>query len=417
MLLCTYQTAANDLEEIIDLCRRFKMFVVIDESHNIKRLEGGVWSQAVLNIAPYATKRAILTGTPMPNDLVDLWSQITFLWPGEQVLGNREQYRYRCENENEYESIKQAIQPFFFRTKKAELGLPPIKTLVHECKLKPYQESIYKALAIKTLHELNIQPAERQALRQWRKAKLVRLLQAASNPTLLTQYSEEFNLNPLRGEGVSILQIIDKYPEYETPVKFELTNDLVRKLLLDGEKVVIWTTFIHNIKMLRKYFEDIDPFVVYGAVPKDESEDSEFNREQQIRNFKETANPNILIANPAACAESISLHKACHHAVYIDRTFNCGIYMQSLDRLHRIGLRSDEIVTYHLMFARNTIDGTIDRRLAEKQEKMLRLLEDDLPIGTFEVEQYEMVQTDDEEQTDFQETIKDLQQQLDATEP
>ncbi len=221
----------------------------------------------------------------------------------------------------------------------------------------------------------------------------------------------------MRGEGVSILQIIDKYPEYETPVKFELTNDLVRKLLLDGEKVVIWTTFIHNIKMLRKYFEDIDPFVVYGAVPKDESEDSEFNREQQIRNFKETANPNILIANPAACAESISLHKACHHAVYIDRTFNCGQYMQSLDRLHRIGLRSDEIVTYHIMFARNTIDGTIDRRLAEKQEKMLRLLEDDLPIGTFEVEQYEMVQTDDEEQTDFQETIKDLQQQLDATEP
>ena len=409
--LCTYQTATNDADEIIDLCNRYKLLVVIDESHNIKRIEGGVWSETMLNIAPYATRRAILSGTPMPNDFVDLWSQITFLWPAEQVLGNRNQYRYRCEDVNELDSIRQSLRPFFLRTKKSELNLPPVKFTLHKCSLKPYQSSIYKALATKILREVSTQPEERHMLRQWRKARLVRLLQAASNPTLLSQYSEEFNLSPVSTEGASIIQLIEKYPEYEIPIKFELVKKLTNQLLSKNEKIVVWTSFVHNIKMLNNFLEGVKPFVVFGAVPKDESEDVEFNREQQIRQFKETKGPAVLLANPAACGESISLHKASFHAVYLDRTFNCGQYMQSLDRLHRIGLEPGEIVNYHIVLAQQTIDETIDRRLSEKQERMLRLLEDELPVGTFEVEQYEMEPTEDEETIDFEEALKNIQEQ------
>ena len=85
--------------------------------------------------------------------------------------------------------------------------------------------------------------------------------------------------------------------------------------------------------------------------------------------------------------------------------------MQSLDRLHRIGLEPGEIVTYHIILAQQTIDETIDRRLSEKQERMLRLLEDELPVGTFEVEQYEMEPTEDEETIDFEEALKDIREQ------
>ena len=409
--LCTYQTATNDVDEIIYLCRNHKLFVVIDESHNIKRLEGGVWSEAMINIAPYATRRAILSGTPMPNDLTDLWSQITFLWPAEQVLGNRDQYRYRCEDSDELNSIQQSLHPFFFRAKKSELNLPPVKFTIHKCNLKPYQSSIYKALATKILREISAQPEERHILRQWRKARLVRLLQAASNPTLLNKYSEEFNVGPISSEGASIIQLIEKYPDYEIPIKFELLIRLTNQLLSKNEKVVVWTSFVHNIKMLSNSLKEIKPFVVFGAVPKDESEDIEFNREQQIRQFKETRGPAVLLANPAACAESISLHKTSYHAIYLDRTFNCGQYMQSLDRLHRLGLEPGEIVTYHIILAQQTIDETIGRRLSEKQERMLRLLEDELPVGTFEVEQYEMEPTEDEETIDFEEALKDIREQ------
>jgi SNF2 family DNA or RNA helicase len=87
LFLCTYQTANNDLEELINLCRRYRLFVVIDESHNIKRIEGGVWSEAILSIAPYAVRRAVLSGTPVPNDHKDLWTQVTFFMAWKTNLG------------------------------------------------------------------------------------------------------------------------------------------------------------------------------------------------------------------------------------------------------------------------------------------------------------------------------------------
>jgi SNF2 family DNA or RNA helicase len=415
LFLCTYQTASNDIDELISLCQRHKLFVVIDESHNIKKLEGGVWSEAMLRIAPYAARRAILSGTPMPNSYADLWTQITFLWPGKQVLGDRIPYRYRCEDEAKHKSIREAIRPFFVRVTKSELNLPPVNLQRIECSLKPYQESIYRALSVRFLREINALPEERQVLRQWRKAKMVRLIQAASNPTLLAQYSEEFDVPPFSGEGASIIQLIDKYPKYESPTKVECATQLVRELLRQGHKVVLWTVFVHNVKMLQHLLHDVEPFIVYGAVPRDESEDIEFNREQQLRQFKEIDRPAVLLANPAACAESISLHKACRHAVYLERTFNCGQYMQSLDRIHRIGLAPDEIVTYHILTANGTIDETIDRRLEEKQAAMIRLLEDELPLGTLEVELHQIGQSENEEAIDFEETMKDIKRQFELS--
>ena len=171
------------------------------------------------------------------------------------------------------------------------------------------------------------------------------------------------------------------------------------------DSLPFYTIFVIPSQILLKDFE---PLIVFGGVPKDDAEDVEFNREQQIRQFKESSHPIVLIANPAACAESISLHKVCHHAIYLDRTFNCGQYLQSLDRIHRIGLGPDEVVTYHLLIANKTIDETIDRRLQEKERTMLQMLEDDLPIGTFETEPQQLSQSEDEEKLDFEETIKDI---------
>ncbi len=408
VLLCTYQTATNDRDEIISLCKKYRVFIVIDESHNIKSFAGGKWAETMLEISPHANRRAILSGTPIPNNLMDLWSQITFLWPGEQVLGDRNSYRFKCENETDIKGIKEAVKPFIFRTTKRELGLPKQEFQYHYCDLKPYQQKIYSALSAKILQEFKLGPAERIALREWRKAKIVRLIQAATNPALLAKFSDEFDVPPLSGESISPIRLIEKYPKYETPAKFEAAIKSVRDLLDLGEKVVLWTTFVFNIQMLQKALGDWDPFIVYGAVPKDATEDIEFNREQQIKCFKESKNPVVLIANPAACAESISLHKVCHHAVYLDRTFNCGQYLQSLDRIHRIGLNPNEIVTYHLIIASKTIDETIDRRLKEKEIKMLQILEDELPIGSFEAEEHQIGQSEDEEKIDFDNTIEDI---------
>ena len=100
------------------------------------------------------------------------------------------------------------------------------------------------------------------------------------------------------------------------------------------------------------------------------------------------------------------MHKVCKNAIYIDRTFNAGQYIQSLDRIHRLGLAPNEVVTYHILMSKNTIDSVIDDRLKEKYTRMLKVLNDDLPVMQLDVE---MTQISDEEfDRDFQSVHKYL---------
>lgn len=415
LFLCGYQAASNDLQEIIDyLLKKYKFMLVIDESHNIKRFHEGIWAESMLTMARYAAKRAILTGTPAPNSYYDLWSQFTFLWPGKNLLGTKEEYQSKAESLQGRTEIKDAIRPFFFRVRKSELNLPEPVFKHYSCDMKPYQSQIYDAIATKFLTELKLTPQENINLREWRRAKIVRLIQTASNPTLLARYSEEFDIKEMLDVDQSMIDLIEKYPTYEVPAKIEQLSLLVDELIGSGKKVVVWTSFIHNILSIKKILDskNILTYVIYGGIPKDEDVDIEFNREQQIRDFKKSAKPCVLLANPAACAESISLHKSVHDAIYLDRTFDCGQYLQSLDRLHRIGLSPDEIVTYHLLLSNNSIDETIDRRLLEKEQYMLNILEDDLPVGGFQTEEHSMFQSPQEELEDYSQTVIDIRKKL-----
>lgn len=410
LFLCFYQTLANDIDKIINLLSKYNFLLVIDESHNIKKLDDGVWAQAALQISRYAKRRIILSGTPVPNNLNDLWTQLTFLWPGEYVLGRKEEFRATASDTNNITKIKQRVSPFIYRVTKDDLGLPEPKFKKYRYQLSPYQGQIYEALSKKYLSELNYEPIENKTLRYWRRAKIIRLIQTASNPSLLAKYSDEFDVPPLDAKDSSIIDLIDRYSMYEMPAKIigglELIDDLVR----EGKKVLLWTSFIQNIVMLESSLlnKGYGIYKIYGDIPKDGNEDVEFNREQQIKDFKNSRDPSILLANPAACAESISLHKYCHDAIYLDRTFNCGQYLQSLDRIHRIGLRPDEHVTYHILLADLTIDETIDKRLLEKEELMKSILNDDLPIGGFEADENLIASSESEEVLDFKETMKDI---------
>ena len=93
LILITYQMATNDQERLKTFLRQNSCLVVLDESHNIKRLEGGTWAPTLIDIGAYASKRMILTGTPAPNSVVDLWSQMTFLWPNPPILGTRDEFK------------------------------------------------------------------------------------------------------------------------------------------------------------------------------------------------------------------------------------------------------------------------------------------------------------------------------------
>ena len=410
LVLMTYHMANNDREKLSLLLQQHKCLLVLDESHNIKRFEGGTWAPALIDIGVYAQRRIILSGTPAPNAISDLWSQMTFLWPNPPILGTKEQFKARMDHEG-IDQVREQLFPFYWRIRKHDLHLPKPRFRRVRLRMRPYQLAIYRVLAAKVLSEVVKAPTERARLRVWRTARMVRLLQAASNPALLTQYSEEFQVPPLSAAGLPVDELIQRYPQYETPVKVDfavkLTRDLIRKRL----KVLIWTSFVHNIRTLERALRDFNPRIVYGDVPKDEEEDLEFNREKMIGEFRTSPKYPVLIANPSACAESVSLHRVCTHAIYLDRTFNAAHYMQSLDRIHRVGMNPGDKVQYYLLQSQDTIDEVIDERLTEKEVRMRRLLDDDISVMSLDYGEGEFSEESEEDQ-DFSALIRQLQRDI-----
>ena len=204
--------------------------------------------------------------------------------------------------------------------------------------------------------------------------------------------------------------MIQHYTQYETPVKVDFAVKLAKALARKGQKVLIWTSFIHNIRTLEKSLSEFNPRIIYGDVPKDEDEDTEFNREKMIGEFRTSDRYPILIANPSACAESVSLHRVCTHAIYLDRTFNAAHYMQSLDRIHRVGMKPGDKVQYYLLQCRDTIDEVIDDRLTEKETRMRRLLDDDISVMSLDYGEGEFSEESEEDQ-DFAALIQQLQRE------
>ena len=115
------------------------------------------------------------------------------------------------------------------------------------------------------------------------------------------------------------------------------------------------------------------------------SEEEEDTREWKIKKFHQDEKSFVLVANPAACGEGISLHTVCHYALYIDRNYNAAQYLQSEDRIHRLGLSPDIITTVEILFSPDTVDESVRRRLVSKVTQMAKVLDDNsLNIEPFE---------------------------------
>lgn len=84
----------------------------------------------------------------------------------------------------------------------------------------------------------------------------------------------------------------------------------------------------------------------------------------------------VLLSNPATLGEGISLHHDCHDAVYVDRDFAAGRFLQSLDRIHRLGLAPETETRITVLAAEGSIDEVVDQRLSDKLLFMGRILDD-----------------------------------------
>ena len=194
VVLCSYDTARRDVSMLAEQLRMSPTALVLDESHYIKNFEIGARGAAMLELAPHAEKRLILSGTPAPHSLLDLYPQFAFLWPGakDELIGTPQEYLTRLSRSPKpSEELRRTLSPFFHRTSQSELGLPEPAThaeVIPVTSLPPGQARVISLLENKLAVEARNLPSnmDRELLSQWRKARIVRLLQAASNPALLS---------------------------------------------------------------------------------------------------------------------------------------------------------------------------------------------------------------------------------------
>lgn len=373
--LVSYQLLPNVSDLVTAWARRHTTHVVLDESHRVKGGHGGVIAAAALALSEIAVRRDILSGTPLPQAPEDLRGQLDFLWPGHRIMPD---LRVVAEApETLLEEVERAVRPLYVRTTKDELGLPPLsgpRPLLIE--LGPLQRELYEVLRSEAARAAaGIASRDRQFFRLLGR-HVVRLLQAAVNPMLLTQGAlvdrAELELPP---EGVRAWELLRDLARFEQPAKVARAVERADEVVNDGGKVLIWSSFVLNLTSLEQLLARHNPVVLYGQVATGPADDPD-TREGRILRFHEDDACRVMIANPAACGEGISLHRACHHAIYLDRSFNAAHFLQSVDRIHRLGLPPDQITTVEVIEARGTIDQRVSQRLAAKIEAMARILND-----------------------------------------
>jgi SNF2 family DNA or RNA helicase len=387
MILVGYQSAATYEKDLEIYLRDNPSMLVLDEAHRIKKVGGGVWSDTVLRLAKFARSRVVLTGTPAPNGYVDLKNLFEFMWPSKNVIGySVAQLRDITKNPvpERVVDLMRRIEPFFLRVSKADLKLP--KADFHEPILVPmdsFQRAIYDSIADKYIPKLIADSGTGLDLS---KARMIRLRQVASNPSLILRslasevaqddegmaaftISEEAERYAKMGDD--ILESAKQYQTTIVPAKHKKTLEMVKEMVSKGEKILIWCEFVGNVTSLGEYLENngIGVGYLYGAISKDD-------REKIIGEFhKPDSKYDVIIANPQAVGESISLHQACHNAIYYEMSFNAASYMQSKDRIHRLGLPEGTVTNYYYLVSANSIDETIHERVLAKERRMLELVE------------------------------------------
>jgi SNF2 family DNA or RNA helicase len=400
LTLISYASVMSLANELGFFLRKHRTMVVLDEAHKIKNTDGGIIATNILTLSQYSKSRVVLTGTPAPNGYEDLYNLFKFIWPMKEIIrlhiGQLKDIT-RTPNDPRIDSLLNSISPFFMRIKKSDLGIPPATNnppIIVE--MGESQRRIYDYIEKKYIFDI-AGSKDQRFQNELVRARLIRLMQASTNPALLRQPLSEFasmegvDFNMVQDDTTMLNEIL-RYSDVEIPAKYIAIVDLLQRIIARGEKAIIWACYIKNIEMLRDYLhlQGIDSRILYGATPvagdgiSEDDEEYSITRESIVREFHRIDSPfKVIIANPFAVAESISLHKACHNAIYMERSFNAAHFLQSKDRIHRYGLGTDVVTNYYYLLSADSVDLAIHDRLAEKERRLLDIIES-MPIPLFD---------------------------------
>jgi SNF2 family DNA or RNA helicase len=349
LMIIGYQQLVRVSDSISSFLFENDVHVFLDESHRVKN-PNSLSTQAILKFSHLPKSKLILSGTPMPQSVDDLVPQFNFLYPEIKVNAD---------------SVVDLVQKVYVRTNKVELDLPAVLRKLKRLRMDTAQERLYRLLRSEIAREAECALSENTkfALRRFGRS-VTSLLQFVSNPALLAdipefKFADELSDALAEGDGPKIRYVINR----------------TRELTKAGHKVLVWTSFVKNVEYLAECFRDLGAVYIHGGVDAGSDEDED-TREGKIKKFHDDPKVQVMIANPAAASEGISLHRVCHHAIYLDRSFNAAQYLQSEDRIHRLGLPKDQLTQLEVVECIETIDETVRLRLGVKVDAMAAVLND-----------------------------------------
>ena len=353
--IINYHRVPTNKHLIWNFLTKNKCHLVLDESHRIKS-QDAITALSIRELSVFPVRKDILSGTPITWKDVDLENQWYFLFPDIPVPKVNE------------------FNKFFVRTTKRDLNLPEINRTKSpagriQVEMSSAQQNLYSKILLPQLSRIAGNFSESH-LREIRKC-VIQIMQASSNPYLLTlrEANEEYFI----GDDIDVKLFQDITKEEFSP-KILKAAEIARKLAAEGKKTLIWSYFVHNVESLAtKLLQDLNAQFIHGGVKIGSSEEIG-TREWKIKKFNTDKDTMVMVANFAACSEGISLHKSCHNAIYIDRSFQAGQYIQSENRIHRLG-NNDKKNIYYLENITSPDVLNIDFRISRNLQRKITIMD------------------------------------------
>jgi superfamily II DNA or RNA helicase len=340
VVITTYTVLTRDIEAMKQLPWHI---VVLDEAQAIKSPEARA-TRAVCQL--HTTNKLCLSGTPIENNLDELWSQFAFLMPG--LLGDRRGFtkRFRTPIEKNGDPVCRAqlvqrIQPFILRRTKAEVAteLPPKHTILRRITLAPDQRELYETIRGTLYETVREQMAER-TLAQSRVIvldALLKLRQACCDPRLVKTGGKHGT---------------------ESSAKLDDLMEMVSELIPEGRRILVFSQFTSMLDLIK-------PRLAEAGISYVELRGDTRDRAEPVRSFEAGEVPLFLISLKAG-GRGLNLTSA-DTVIHYDPWWNPAVENQASDRAHRIG-QTKSVFVYKMI----AVD-TVEERILELQQRKAEL--------------------------------------------
>ncbi len=338
LVLTSYGIVRLDTEL---LSKFYFNYIILDESQAIKN-PSSIISKSVNHLK--SKFRLILTGTPVENTTLDLWSQMNFINPG--LLGNqsffKNQFLLPIEKKSDSEKAQKLhaiVKPFIMRRLKSQVAtdLPEKVSLVKYSSMTPEQESAYEE--VKSYYRnMILEGLEKEGM----KGSQFMILRGLTQLRQIANHPKMTDPDYTGGSG-----------------KLEDITHMLGETISEGHKVLVFSQFVKHLAIVKAYLEEEKiPFAYLDGTTKD--------RQNQVEQFQNNEQVKVFLISLKAGGVGLNLTKA-EYVFLLDPWWNPAVEAQAIDRAHRIG-QENKVFIYKFI-----TKDTVEEKIMSLQENKLRL--------------------------------------------